>query len=481
MDNGSLLPSSLEGYAVHFVGIKGTGMTALAEVLSARGARVTGSDTAEKFYTDEILKRLKIPVLEGFSARHIPAGAKLVIHSAAYSRDDNPELLEARRRKTPIINYPEALGILSVSCDSTAVSGVHGKSTTTAMCGVILKAWGFPATVIVGTEVPAFGGRSTLVQGEKYLVAETCEYRRHFLNFHPQRIAITSIDADHLDYFKDLGDISEAFTTFGCALPDRGTLVYCADDAGASEAANRIRSARGDITIVPYGVNTDGDFRVTELIQGQGRTTFSLAGFPVQFTLKVPGAHTVLNAACALALCSGLWRAERAGEDMDADAAARALAEFTGSRRRSEILGEAGGVTFIDDYAHHPTAVEKTLAGYAVFYSGRRIIVDFMPHTYSRTKTLLSEFGRCFGPANEVILNGIYASAREAGAGTVSGRDLYEEVSRNHPRVSYVERPEDAVDFIAERLQPGDVFVTMGAGNNWTIGREIFRLRGGSA
>jgi UDP-N-acetylmuramate--alanine ligase len=474
------LPDSLAGFRVHLVGIKGTGMAALAEILSARGARVTGSDTPETFYTDEVLHRLGIPFSEGFAEKNLPPDSQLVVHSAAYRAEENPELAAAARRGIPSVLYPEALGLLSARSDASGVSGVHGKSTTTALCGAILKAWGFPATVLVGAEVPGFGGRSTLVQGESYLVAETCEYRRHFLNFHADRIVITSIEPDHLDYFKDLEDILSAFETYGRSLPFKGTVVYCADDPGASAAATRIFKRRDDLRMVPYGRNAAGDFRLTAVEQGEGRSKFSLAGIPIGFTLRIPGEHSVLNAAAALALSSLLWEREF-GEMKGADyaAASEALESFTGSRRRSEIVGEAGGVLFMDDYAHHPTAVQKTLEGIRRFHPGKRLIVDFMSHTYSRTRALLAEFGRCFGPADMVILHRIYASAREADPGTGLDEALHREVASNHPQVHYFAQPADAVPFLKSELRAGDLFITMGAGDNWKIGRLLFQAFGG--
>jgi UDP-N-acetylmuramate--alanine ligase len=475
MPEGLSLPSSLIGYAVHLVGIKGTGMAALAEVLAARGARVTGSDTTETFYTDAILRRLGIPFAEGFRESNIPAGARLVVHSAAYRQDENPELIAALRRGIPTILYPEALGLLSKASDSSGVSGVHGKSTTTALCGVLLKEWKLPATVLVGTEVPAFGGRSTLVQGERYLVAETCEYRRHFLHFHPRRIVITSIEPDHLDYFRDLDDILDAFQSYAETLPHGGIVIYCADDQGASAVAERIARRRPDLSLIPYGRTASGDFRLTSIEMGQGATRFTLTGWKRAFSLKVPGEHTALNSAAAFALCRELWRTERGGAEPDLDAVDAAFASYTGSRRRSEIVGEAGGILFLDDYAHHPTAVEKTLSGFRSFYPGRRIVVDFMSHTYSRTKALLGGFGRCFSAADEVILHKIYASARESGAGSVKGRDLFAEVAKNHPRVSYFEEPAEAEPYLRKALGAGDIFVTMGAGDNWKLGRELLR------
>ncbi len=474
------LPKTLEGYRVHLVGIKGTGMAALAEVLLSRGARLSGSDTSEKFYTDAVLQRLGIPFREGFAAENLPSDAQLVVHSAAYLREENPELLAASRRGLRMLIYPEALGALSALADSSGISGVHGKSTTTAMCGAILKEWGFPATVLVGAEVPGFGNRSTLVQGDRYLVAETCEYRRHFLNFSPTRIVITSVEPDHLDYFHDLQDIEAAFEDYGMRLPRAGILIYCGDDPGARETAGRILARRRDLEAIPYGRGAAGAYRVVDEEMQPGRTRFRLEGSPTRFILQLPGEHNVLNAAAALALCGQLWKTERGGGGADMEGAARALAAFAGSRRRSEIVGEAGGVLFMDDYAHHPTAIEKTLAGIRRFHPNRRLIVDFMSHTYSRTQALLPEFGRCFGPADEVVLHRIYASARETNERGITGQDLYREVARNHARVTYIEDPADAVARLESNLKPGDLFITMGAGDNWKIGRELFRLRGGA-
>jgi UDP-N-acetylmuramate--alanine ligase len=480
MPGAFVLPSSIAGFRVHLVGIKGTGMTALAEVLSARGARISGSDTGETFYTDAILRRLGIQYAERFDAANLPADAALVVHSAAYRADENPELLAASAAGIPIVTYPQALGLLSGACDASGVSGVHGKSTTTALCGVILKEWGFPATILVGTEVPGFGGRSTLVQGERYLVAETCEYRRHFLNFHAERILVTSVEPDHLDYFRDLDDILEAFESYGRSLPFQGTVIFCADDAGAAEAARRIAVRRDDLGLVPYGRNASGRFRITEITPGPGHTRFSLEGFPQTFELHVPGAHMVLNAAGALALCSEIWRRERGDQPVDSGGAARAFAAFTGCRRRSEIVGEARGVLVMDDYAHHPTAVARTLEGIKAFHPGRRLVVSFMSHTYSRTRALLAEFGRCFSAADEVVIHRIYASARETDV-SVTGEDLAREVAKHHPMVSYTADPLDTAPRLVRTLHAGDLFITMGAGDNWRLGREVLAGLGGNA
>jgi UDP-N-acetylmuramate--alanine ligase len=472
------LPTVFTGFPVHFVGIKGTGMTALAEVFAARGARITGSDTAEKFYTDSILSKLGIPFSEGFAAVNLPSDARLVIHSAAYSVSQNIELNEAVKRGLPVISYPQALGLLSARADSCGVSGVHGKSTTTALCGAILKAWNVPATVIVGTEVGAFGGRSTLVLGEKYLVAETCEYRRHFLNFHPALIVITSVEPDHLDYFRDGEDVLDAFEAYGRSVTRGGAVVFCADDPGASAVAARIRGERADLLMAPYGRNAQGDLRVTDIRAGRGETRFTLSGFPHSFRLIVPGEHNVLNAAAAIGVCASIWRKERDGMP-DMDGAVNALSSFTGTRRRSEVVGEARGILVLDDYAHHPTAIDKTLRGFHEFYPGRRLVVDFMSHTYSRTKALLVEFGRAFSRADAVILHKIYASARESAPKGFSGEDLFHEVAAHHASVCYFEEVMEALPYLEKTLREGDIFVTMGAGDNWKLGREVLRALGG--
>jgi UDP-N-acetylmuramate--alanine ligase len=475
------LPASLSGFPVHLVGIKGTGMTALAEVLVSRGARVTGTDVADTFYTDAILTGLGIRFTDGFRPNDVPADARLVIHSAAFRRDDNPQLLEAADRGLPILVYPEALGMLSGQFDSSGVCGVHGKSTTTALCGLILKGWNTPATVLVGTEVPAFGGRCTWAGGSRFFVAETCEYRRHFLNFHPERILITNIEPEHLDYFKDMEDLLDAFEQYGRSLPFHGSFVYNHDDPGAREAALRIRKHREDLVAVPYGETADGDYRIEAISMGSAEIRFRLRGFPLDFSLHVPGRHNVGNAAGALALCSLIRKREGMYAPADIEAARDALAAFRGTRRRCEVVGEVGGILFMDDYGHHPTAIRTTLEGIRAFHPGRRLIVDFASHTYSRTRTLLADFASCFSAADTVILHKIYASAREAGSGDIRGKDLFREVAARHPLVKYFEEPMEAVPFLRGALRPGDLFVTMGAGDNWKLGRELYRLCGGGS
>ncbi|UCF98198.1 MAG: UDP-N-acetylmuramate--L-alanine ligase [Spirochaetaceae bacterium] len=469
------LTTTLSGYRIHLVGIKGTGMTALAEILADRGAVISGSDGPERFYTDGILQRLGIPYAESFDSDHIDSQIQLVVHSAAYDRKDNAELIAAEQKGIPILSYPEALGLLSESGEASGISGTHGKTTTAALTGTILRAWDLPVTVLAGSAVAEFGDRSTLILGQRHFVAETCEYRRHFLHFHPQRIVITAVEADHLDYFRDVDDVLDAFYSFCLKLPSGGQLIVNQDDAGAREVLGRVQRKRLDVSIIPYGRSATGRFRITEIETAAGYTRFRLSGLEDALLLRIPGIHSVYNAtaACALSCCI----LEGEGRELTvplAQAMGQALEDFRGSRRRSEILGTAGGVLFIDDYGHHPTEIASTLAGLKSFYPERRIIVDFMSHTYSRTKALLKEFGRCFQAADLVVLHRIYASAREKSNGSMDGNTLFREVSRHHPQVVYFEEPMDSLSYLRETLRPGDLFVTMGAGDNWRIGREIF-------
>ncbi|HUX37258.1 MAG TPA: UDP-N-acetylmuramate--L-alanine ligase [Rectinemataceae bacterium] len=472
----------LRGKKVFLVGAKGTGMTALAEIMAARGAILEGSDVADTFYTDAILASIGLRLSVGFDAGALPADCDLVIHSAAYSRDTNPQLLAALARGIPVLVYPEALGALSRLQPSAGIAGVHGKTTTTALAGSIARGIGLEATVIAGSAVSSFGGRSTMIAGDRFLIAETCEYRRHFLNFSPGRIILTSVEPDHQDYYPSYSDIAKAFEEYIGLLPHGGTLVWCADDEGADDVAHRAFAARPDLRSLPYGEKAHGPFRLLSYAATEGRAAFRLAGIPRDFELRIPGKHIALDAIAALALCLDI-----AGEGGSAifsdrivlDGAAKAIADFAGSKRRSEILGEAGGIVFLDDYGHHPTAIARTIEGIRTFWPSRRLVVDFMSHTYSRTKALLDEFAASLDGADEVVVHGIYASARERPDPEVSGEILADKIrarsatARHGGRVSFFEKPLGAKSILASSLAEGDLFLTMGAGDNWKLGEAL--------
>jgi len=483
-----------KGSKVYFIGIKGTGMCALAELMHDHGMIVSGSDRGEVFYTDAILKELEIPYYETFEASHIENGdgkPDLVIYSAAYSFETNAEMAEAQRQGIPICKYTDALGVYSAGFDSSGIAGVHGKTTTTALAGTLLKGAGVPAQVLAGSAVGSFGDRSTLSLGDRYFVAETCEYRRHFLSFHPQRIVLTSVESDHQDYFPTYEDIRDAFIEYGRLLPPGGELIYCADDPGAAEVALTLKKERPDIQFVPYGFTAPGDYGIEAFQVRDERIVMSLRSFPGELSIRIPGRHTALDVAAAVALVSSLVRKEFGNgvsggwNDDRREGVRNALEDFRGSRRRSEILGEAGGILFMDDYGHTPTQIRVTTEGLKEFYPRRRLVLSFMSHTYTRTAALLDEFAASFEKADLTVLHKIYSSAREVYHGGVTGRTLFErtreilgglsagEEQIPDERFFYVEEIEDAFELLKGILKEGDLFITMGAGDNWRLGKKL--------
>ena len=474
------------GASIYFVGIKGTGVCALAELMHCMGMKTAGSDIAEVFYTDAILKELGVPYYESFDAAHIGGDIDLLVHSAAYSGESNPEIAEALRRSIPVVSYPEALGLYSAAFDSTGIAGVHGKTTTTAMCGALMQGLKMPAQVLVGSAVANFGGKSTLALGKKYFIAETCEYRKHFLAFRPKRVALTAVESDHQDFFPTYESIRDAFVEYCRLIPAGGELIYCADDPGAAEVAGIIANDGRGVDLIPYGFSADGDnavsdYRVSSYRVENERAFFRIGAFDEELALRVPGRHQALNAAAAIALASVLLKRESAVWDEARRLAVKnAFANFSGSKRRAEIIGEAGGVIFMDDYGHHPTAIKTTFEGIRNFYPSRRLVVSFMSHTFTRTAALLDEFAVSLAAADVLFLHKIYASARERFNGNISGKSIFEKIeslsaNTKNADVYYIDEPMDAFEPLREILKPGDLFLTLGAGNNWPLGVELYR------
>ncbi|MCL2179808.1 MAG: UDP-N-acetylmuramate--L-alanine ligase [Treponema sp.] len=487
---------------VYFVGIKGTGVCAFAELMHNNGIKVSGSDINEVFYTDAILDELKISYHEGFDSSHIESGIDLIIHSAAYSADTNPELARAQELGIPAVKYTDALGEWSAKFDSTGICGVHGKTTTTAICGVMMRAASLPAQILAGSasvdfekpfpcgdniDTSRMSGRSTLNLGNKYFIAETCEYRNHFLSFRPRRIILTSVESDHQDFFPTYESIRDAFVQYCRLLPDDGQLFYCADDPGAVETAQIIKNDNRGIELVPYGFTADGGFKITSYNIKDKKAVFSIAGFPDPITMNIPGRHEALNTAAALALTISLAREESGTLNANIltegqiKSIREALAGFESTKRRSEVFGEVSGIIFMDDYGHHPTAIKTTLEGIKSFYPSRRLVVSFMSHTYTRTSALFDRFAQCFNDADVLFLHKIYASARENYKGGVNGRTLYEKTSAVRSALGdikketyYIDEVDDAFKPLCEILKSGDIFVTLGAGSNRPLGEKLF-------
>ena len=504
------LPEDFRGLHIHFVGIKGTGMAALVEILFHKGAIITGSDVSERFYTDEVLEKLGLHALP-FGAENITDDVQYVIYSSAYKLDKNPDLIEAVRRGVPCLLYTQALGAYSERAYSCGVCGVHGKTSTTGLVGTILKEIDLPSQVLAGSVINSFGGTctytspmvasaggpSTPLRDQSIFVAETCEYQRHFMSFCPQKIILTSVEPDHEDYYPTYEDIRQAFIDYICKLPQGGEVIYCADDKGACDTVGLVGEKRPDIVMIPYGASVSShgltggsDFAVTFGKVENERNSFTLALFEGKgdFALSMPGRHEVLDAAAAVALVCRLLVTDGKNPLDYYENIKRGLLNFSGGKRRSEIVGRftnknGADVIVLDDYGHHPTAVKTTLEGYREFYKGRKIIVDFMSHTYSRTQALLPEFAKCFTAADQVILHKIYSSARENPADfDITGRTLYEAVlATGQKNVHYYEEILDAADFAKAELEKplgpeypdGYLFITMGAGDNWKLGKAI--------
>lgn len=480
-----MLPNSFSGVHFHFVGIKGTGMVALVEILHARGAVITGSDVSERFYTDEVLEKLGIKALP-FSEKNITSSVQFVIYSSAYSVEKNPDLIAAKKQGLPMMLYSEALGAISQASYSCGVCGVHGKTTTTGLCGTLLKELPLSSQVLAGSIIKSFGDSCTMTKGHDYFVAETCEYQRHFMAFAPKKIILTSVESDHQDYYPTYEDIREAFVDYICKLPQGGQVIYCADDKGACEAVEIALQKRNDVIAVPYGVNAAGDYKLKLGRVEKGVHYFDVASLG-ECAVCVPGDHNVRNACAALALVCELLKTDGKNPLDYIKELKNGLKNFAGGKRRSEIVGRAKtpvgqDVIFIDDYGHHPTAIKTTLAGFKEFYKGHKIIVDFMSHTYTRTAALLEEFASSFDSADKVIINKIYGSAREdASAAKVTGEILAEHAKKYHKDVLYAGEFDEAAELGLKMLSEpsgaeypdGYVFVTMGAGDNWKVGNLI--------
>ena len=306
---------------------------------------------------------------------------------------------EVQKKGIPHLSYTQALGELSLHSYSCGVCGVHGKTTVTGMIGTILKELPISSSVLTGSSIVSLGSSCVMLQGEKYFVAETCEYKKNFLNFHPKALVLTSIEEDHQDCYPTYDSILSAFLSYIDSLPEMGHVFYCADDKGAKEAVDITFSSRPDLVFIGYGENAMGDYRLKIGGVKDERLYFSLSGVAGEFSLPIPGKHNALNATAAIALSLYLLKKEKEEITIeDLGKVRRAISSYKGAKRRFELVGKEKNIIFLDDYAHHPTAIKALLKGLKEFYPNRRIIADFMPHTYSRTQAYTKYMlllGRC--------------------------------------------------------------------------------------
>lgn len=443
---------------VHFIGIGGYGMSGLAELWHRRGFTVTGSDAKASSRTRR-LESLGIPVFLGHRPEQV-VGADVVVYTTDV-REDNPELAEARRRGTVVRHRSDLLAELLNGGEGIAVTGTHGKTTTTLMVGTVLLAAGLDPTVVVGAEVEAFGGGAHLGVGP-HVVAEADESDGSFLKYQPKVAVVTNIEPEHLDHYGgSFARVLEAFRAFAEGIRPGGFLVASAEDPEA--AALRPRH----VPVLHYGLQR-GRYRARDIVpEGMGqRFRFEVAGREVgEVRLRLPGRHNVQNALAALAVADGL--------SLSLETAIEALAHFRNARRRFETHYRRDGIQIVDDYAHHPSEIQAVLAA-ARSLQPRRLIALFQPQRYQRTALLMDAFTKAFDQADLVFLTEIYAPPGEAPIPGVSGAELARRVAaRLGERVRYVPTLEEAERAIAETIEAGDLILTMGAGDVYRVAEGL--------
>ena len=449
---------------VYFCGIGGISMSGLAEILLDNGFTVSGSDRADSELLDH-LRAMGAKVFIGQKAENITEDIDLVVFTAAI-HPDNPEYVRTRELKIPTLTRAELLGeIMNSYRESIAVSGTHGKTTTTSMISQILMEARKDPTISVGGILPAIHG-NVRVGHTPYFVAEACEYTNSFLSLNPRIGIILDIDADHLDFFKDLDDIRHSFMLFAERIPDDGCLILNTEIPHREELTKGLRCR-----IITYGISdTSADYWAENITyDALAHPSFDACCrrdgeiYRTHFALKVPGEHNVANALAAIA-CADLLEIPRTGT-------AAGLAAYTGTDRRFQYKGTMDGVTIIDDYAHHPTEIRSTLSAARKLQAGKLWCV-FQPHTYSRTKSLFDEFASALSMADEIVLADIYA-ARETDTLGVSSELLAGAIEKNGTPAHYFDSFEEIEDFLRKNCRKDDVLITMGAGNVYRIGEDL--------
>ena len=450
---------------VHFIGVGGVGMSGIARVAHDQGMQVSGSDIKESRYTKQ-LREAGITVFIGQKAENIPEGDPVVVISTAIL-ENNPELIEARRRGLEIWHRAQMLAHLGVGLDTLAVAGTHGKTTTSSMLASALDALGADPTFLIGGIVRAYGTNAHSGTGDHYVV-EADESDKSFTYLSPKAVLVTNIEADHLDHYKDLDEIYDKFHDFMGLVPEDGVIVACGEESHVVEIA-RSEGRR----MYTYGFNEGCDVRITSYEPhgiGSRYTAVMPDGTQVEGTIKQnPGRHNVLNATGVITL---LWAL-----GFDAAKVAQALSGFAGVRRRFDLVGEVGGVTVVDDYAHHPTEIAATISA-AAGLGYKHVHVLFQPHRYSRaplfTQVLHNEFGAAFDKADSVTFMDVYP-AGEAPVPGVSGKTFLNVLLEHegHPQADFVAHRVDIVPHLMDKLQPGDLVITMGAGDVTAMGPQI--------
>ncbi len=447
---------------LHFVGIGGIGMSGIAEILLDQGFAITGSDRAPNDNTER-LSKLGATVKIGHAAGNLAQDVDALVYSSAVG-PDNPEIMEAQKRKIPVIRRAEMLAEVMRLKYGIGIAGTHGKTTTTSMISLVLMEGGIDPTVIVGGRLRGLAGSNARLGKGEFIVVEADEFDRSFLSITPTIAVLTTLETDHLDCYRDLDDIKSAFVQFAAKVPFYGFVVLCMDEPALQDIMPKIRNK-----IITYGLNSQADLQAVDLVHRKNTTRFIAVrdGKDLgEIELQIPGKHNVQNALAAIAVGLELkvpFARVKAG-----------IEKFTGVFRRWEVKAEVDGVTVVDDYAHHPTEIRATLAGAKAGWR-RRVIAVFQPHLYSRTRDFYDEFGRAFFDADVLVLTDVYP-AREEPIQGVSGELIANAAKEfGHKQVRYVPDKKSVPAYLMSIVQPGDMVITMGAGDIWKFGEEFVR------
>lgn len=447
---------------VHFIGIGGISMSGLAEILLEEGFTISGSDAKQSALTDSLAQK-GATIYIGQKASNLSIRPALVVYTAAI-REDNEEFKAAVDAGIPMLSRAELLGQIMDNYEkSIAVAGTHGKTTTASMISQILLVAKADPTISVGGILEAIGG-NIRVGGSEVFITEACEYTNSFLHFHPKYSIITSVEAEHLDFFKDIDDIRRSFHEFAGNTAHDGVLIINGQIAALDQITNNL-----SCSVTTYGLCENDDFYAKNITYNDHACgTYTLMHKTEDLgtvSLSVPGRHNVSNSLAAIALCLNLG--------LPLDVIKKGLLQFGGTKRRFEYKGTKNGITVIDDYAHHPTEVAATLTA-ARNYPHGRIICVFQPHTYSRTKAFLSDFARVLSMADIVVLADIYA-AREKNTIGISSKDLLAELQKNGQESYYFPSFDEIEKFLSEKCINNDLLITMGAGDVYLIGEHLLQ------
>lgn len=457
---------------LHFLGIKGVGMTSLALYAQDMGKTVSGSDVREEFVTQEALDRRNIQIDTNLDSARFPTGTDGIVYSGVYPT--NPKLGEALKQGIPTLSYGQALAKFTLEKDVIATCGVGGKSTTAAMMATILShAKRHPSFVVGVGNIPNLRisgrfdpkGSLAVVEADEYVSVPKIDLTPKFHYLSPMVIIATNIEHDHPDVYKDLGATLGIFERFFARLPSDGLLVANIDSKNLQAALKRI-AQKLRCAVMTYGYSPQADWRIQRFATGKRRTTFvvEVKGVSIEIELSVPGKFNAANATASLIAATHVGIPQRE--------AVTALRIFKGTQRRFERVGNRGGIEFWDDYAHHPSEIQATLEAARTWFSEKRLVVIFQPHTYSRTKALLSEFSQALSHADQVIITDIFASAREKRDPSISGEILAKQTRKYLSDTQYLKKGE-MVEYLKNSLTDDDVVMTLGAGDIYKVAQQL--------